>query len=155
MARLLPSHPNVPLDSLRDVSAWRSTGPPGGAESAFGLLSYLSCVATPDLLFAFAELLAPDLIEHEGSYFIAERFDERSYDEWRTKLADGRDIERVLNHIHISSLFQDQDVTSETAMAAANLIAETWTRRFQPLGLIGVALGDSFDTAEVTLHRAP
>src|SRR5688572_30229270 len=125
VARLLPSHPTVPMDSLSDVSAWRSTGPSGGDASDFGLLSYLSCVATPDLLFAFAELLAPSLVEHEGSYFIAERFDERIYDDWRAKLGDPRDIERVINHIHISSLFQDQHVTDEMALAAANLIADT------------------------------
>lgn len=152
--RSVPTHPRVPMELLGDFAAWKSTGPPSQESTKFGLISYVTCVATPDLLFAFAELLAPDLVEYRGSYFIAERFDESIYDEWRSKLSDPRDIERVVNHVHISTLFQDQDVPDEVAVAAARLIADAWTRQFRALRLVGEAYGDSFGTAEVTLHSA-
>jgi hypothetical protein len=144
----------MPIDLLRDVAAWKATGPDLEGEE-FGVLSYLCFVATPDLLFAFAELLAPELVMHEGSYFIAERFSVANYEEWRARLEDARDIERVMNHLHISTLFQDQDVPDALAVAAAALIAGAWTRGFTSIGVVGEAYGDTFATAEVTLLRAP
>ena len=144
MPRRVPSH------LLSDFTAWKATGPSDDKE--FGLLGYLGCVATPDLLFAFVELLAPELVRHEGSYFIAERFSVEVYEQWQSRLDDPREIERVVNHLHMTTLFQEQDVPDEVAVAAAHTIAELWTRHFESLGLVGVAYGETFDSAEVTLH---
>jgi len=53
------------LDSLSDYQAWR------GQKTDCDLLDYMTCVGTPDLLFAFMELLSPTLIPHDGNYVLA------------------------------------------------------------------------------------
>lgn len=119
----------------------------------FDLLDYIGCVGTPDLFFGFVALLVPDLVMHEGEYFLVNRFDPAAYAAWSEKLGDPIEIQKVVNHLHISTLFQDQDVPPHVARAAAETIAAVWTQVFRNKGLVGAAYGDDLQTAEVTLFR--
>ncbi len=71
---------NELLAELSDFQAWRSGKPD------FDLLDYAFCVATPDLLFGFMELLSPSLVLHEGNHFLAGHFSARTYDDWMQRL---------------------------------------------------------------------
>jgi hypothetical protein len=138
------------LSLLNNLQSWRSTGP---QNEDFGFLNYLSCVATPDLLFGFGELFRPQLVEHEGSLYISERFSAQAYQDWKQKLTVPSEIQKVMNHLHVADLFEGQEVSDELAIEAARLIATVWTRVFSAEGLVGVAFGSSFEDAEVTLYK--
>ncbi len=139
--------PHEILAKLGDYQAWRSKKPD------FDLLDYVTCVATPDLLFGFMELLCPSLVLHEGNYFLASHFDATKYNEWMSRLRDPIAVQKVMNHLHISTLFQQQDVPDLVAREAAQQIAACWSKFFADKGLTGAAFGDTFQDAEVTLFR--
>jgi hypothetical protein len=130
---------------LSDYQAWR------GQSRTFSLLDYVGCVGSPDLFFAFASLFSPDLIEHEGYYFLADRFDLTTYDAWKEKIEDRAEIQKVMNHVHMSMLFQGQEVPASIAVAAANVLASHWSIVFRELKLVSAAAGTDLDSAEVTL----
>jgi len=103
-------------------------------------------------LFAFAELLRPPLILHEGAYFIKDRFDAVLFDDWKQRLGDLEAVQKMMNHIHISTLFQNQEISSDVAVWSARVIADIWTSIFSHLGLQGLAFGESLQDAAVTLY---
>lgn len=141
---------NVPqelLVKLRDYQAWRSE------KLDFDLLDYVNCVATPDLLFGFLELLCPSLILHDGNYFLANHFNAATYDEWMSQLNDPVAVQKVMNHMHISTLFQQQDVPDVVAREAAQHIAACWSKALADKELIAEAFGDTLENAEVTFFR--
>lgn len=140
------------LHELSDFQAWKRNVE-GGAP--FSLQDYVGCVMTPDLLFACAELFWPQLIMHDGHYFIASGFEPEIYEDWQNRLDDPVDIQKIMNHIHIGIIFQNQDVTLGMYLEAANLIAEFWTSVFSPLGLVGHAGGEIFEDISVTLFAKP
>ena len=133
---------------LPDLNAWRTRN-----AADISLLDYVSFICTPDSFFAYAELFAPTLVNHAGEYFIASKFSVDSYDEWFTRLKDTRAVQRVMNHIHISTLFQQQFVPDQLAAAAASTLATIWSRQFASLDLVGKAAGTDLANAEVTLYR--
>jgi len=133
---------------LPDLALWRSTA--GGKE--ISLLDYVGFVATPDLLFAFAELFRPALILHSGVYFIKDRFDAALFDEWKERLGDVRSVQKMMNHLHLSTLFQNQVISDDVAVWSSRVIADIWSSTFSHLGLEGLAFGESLHDAAVTLY---
>jgi hypothetical protein len=140
------------LATLADVKGWAGEKAVG---AEFTLLQYLMCVGTPDLLFAFAELFSPELVIHDGLHFLASRFSAETYDQWKAKGLSGEEIQRVINHVHVSSLFQEQEISDQMAAAAAQCIAGFWTRLYRDQGIVGVAVGETFAEAAVTLVESP
>jgi hypothetical protein len=140
------------LEQLSDFMTWKGSGPLA-AEHSFTLLDYVMCVGTPDLLFAFVELLMPSLVFHEGHYFFASGFSIDTYEAWKKKVMSITDIQKVMNHIHIESLFQGQDIPDAVAVAAAHTIACVWSKVFADKGIVGKAYGATFEDAEVTLYQ--
>src|ERR1700724_4310800 len=94
------------IAELPDFTLWRSS-----SGQDISLLDYVGFVATPDLLFAFAELFRPMLVLHEGAYFIKDRFDEQSFDSWRQRLNDIESVQKMMNHLHVSTLYQEQEIS--------------------------------------------
>ena len=133
--------------NLTDYQGWNA------GESEFGFLDYTCCVATPDLFFGFSELLVPELVEHEGEWFRAEKFDRKTHEDWKRALADPLAIQKVMNHIHLSTLFQDQVVADAVALAAARQLATIWSRVLADKGLVAEAYGDNLTDLEVTFFR--
>jgi hypothetical protein len=119
------------------------------------LLDYAMCTATPDSLFALLEIVEPELVVHAGEHFIAHGFTPDLYDEWMERLSDRRAVQRVMNHLHISSILQNGRVTDRVARAAASAIARAWSTAFASLDLLGEAHGETYGDAEVTLVRRP
>lgn len=133
---------------LADFQQWRAQSPD------IELLDYVGFVATPDLFFAFGELFAPELISHEGHWFLASRFVPVLYEQWMAKLNDPVAVQKVLNHVHMSRFFQNQEVSDSVAVASAEMLATIWRRVFAAQGLSAEAYGESIDDCEVTLFEA-
>lgn len=100
-----------------------------GFEEPPGLWDYAVHRGGLTMALAFASLFWPDLVEVDGSVFIAEQYDATVYADWRTRLGDQPDaIERVMNHVHLSDLFHpaSEDVPPEELDRLAGMMAETW-----------------------------
>lgn len=135
------------LQALREFNRWKS----GAQGASFSLLDFVCCVCTPDLLLGFAELFSPELVLHDGAYFIASRFDERTYEAWKNRGTKLREIQRVMNHIHMSTLLQREEVSLNVAREAAEAVASIWTLVFRDSGLSGEVVGEEFEDLAVTL----
>jgi hypothetical protein len=141
--------PKELLAKLGHYQEWRS------GKLDFDMLDYVNCVATPDLLFGFLELLRPSLVLHQGNYFLASHFDEANYNEWMKRLNDPVAVQKVMNHLHISTLFQQQEVPDIVAREAAQQIAACWSKVLADRGLVAEAFGDTLEDAEVTFFGTP
>jgi hypothetical protein len=135
------------LGELPDYLAWKSD------KENFDLIDYLMCVGTPDSLLAMLELVKPSLVEVDGYLFIEHGFTEEIYKKWLERLSDIRDVQRVMNHFHISSFLQGQVVSDEVAVLLANKVAGIWSILFKSEGLIAEASGYDLETAQVTLVK--
>lgn len=129
---------------LSDYQSWAKGKPD------FDLFDYVSCIATPDLFFAFGELFFPELILHEGNYFLASHFRSELYDQWLARLKDPVAVQKVMNHVHISTLFQQQVVPDPVALTAARQLAACWSISLGGKGLVAESYGESFNDLEVT-----
>src|SRR5690242_10821967 len=116
------------LAALNDFQGWR------GKNRQFDLLDYVGCVATPDMFFGFLSLFEPELVLHDGEYFLASHFDRTTHEAWKGKLKDPVAIQKVMNHVHVSTLFQGQEVPPVVARAVAERIAQVWSRLFRDKG---------------------
>ena len=135
------------LSTLKDYQAWSA------GKSDFDLLDYVTCVATPNLFFGFGELFFPELVHHAGNYFLASHFRAALYDEWLARLKDPLAVQKVMNHVHISTLFQQQVVPDLVAVAVAKQLAASWSLSLADKGLIGEAYGKTLEDLEVTFFR--
>lgn len=139
------------MAQLADFAAWSRSGP---QPTTITLIDYVGFVATPDLFFGFAALFSPDLIVYQGVRFLASGFSKALYEQWRSKGLDSRDIQRVLNHVHISTLFQNQSISDETAVEAARILVSIWSRTLGPERLVAEAVGSGLEDAAATFFEA-
>jgi|SRR5215213_3198310 len=142
--------PEEVLVHLTEFNRWKSSAREG---ADYDLLDYVASRATPDLLFGFAALFSPSLVLHEGDYFLASHFSEKLYEEWKARLPDIQEVQKVMNHIHISTLFQDQEVPDLIAQYAAKTIQSIWSTVLSERHLVAEAYGDGLSDAQVTFFR--
>lgn len=138
------------MSQLHDFQAWSTAGAAPGPVS---LLDYVGFIATLDSLFGFVALFLPDLVVHEGLRFLASGFSKETYEAWVREGKSPQEIQRVLNHVHISMLLQQEEVTDEAAVEAARVIAEIWSRTLGAEGLIAEAVGSSCADAAITFYE--
>lgn len=138
------------LSQLANFNAWLKTG---SSAEKIDLLDYIGFVATPDLMFGFASLLWPELIIHDGLHFLASGFSPAIYERWKQTGCNAQDIQRAMNHIHVSTLLQNQEISDEVATEAAHLIASFWSRTLGPDGLVVDVVEGGLDQAAVTFFE--
>lgn len=109
---------------------------------------------TPDIFFALAELFSPSLVIHAERRFLASRFDPDVFNSWSSKGLADVDAQRTMNHVHISTLFQDQEVLDAVASEAARVLAGLWTHTLGPHGLEVGVTGTTLEDASVTFWDA-
>jgi len=136
------------LARLEDFQRWKASSADPGS---FDLFDYVVSTGTPDLFFGFLELLCPELLVYRGNYFIASRFDESLFWVWWEKLLDIRKVQKIINHIDMVTIFQQQNVHDSVAEFAAKCIAEAWSKQFHAEGLVAEAYGEGLYGAHVTL----
>jgi hypothetical protein len=140
---------NRGLAKLKEFNKWCNGTPPG---TRFTLLDFLGCVGTPDLLYAVAELFWPSLVEFGGRHFIAAHFSKELYRDWKTRLGSEREIQKIMNHIHMRAVLPD-DVDDDVAVDLAMMIAKFWSQVFAGLGIVAEASGEDAESAAVTLYQ--
>jgi len=72
---------------------------------------------------------------------------------WFARLKDPIAVQKVMNHIHISTLFQQQAVPDPAALAVAKQLASCWSIGMADKGLVGETYGKTFEDLEVTFFR--
>ncbi|MBC8103167.1 MAG: hypothetical protein H7Z41_11325 [Cytophagales bacterium] len=116
------------LSSLPDFTLWQQANQPG-----FGLLDYLSGVATCEMAVAFTALFWPDLVEYGDAVLLADGFTPALADQWRDQLGgDTAALERVMNHRHLSDLLPgSEEVGQENLRHLGQVLVHTWQCRLE------------------------
>lgn len=138
------------IGQLKEFRSWAESGP---NPKSFTLLDYVGCIATMDTFFAFAELFSPEIIVHEGRHFLASGFSIEIYDQWIAAGKSGEDIQRVMNHIHISTLLQDQEITEKVSLEVARVISEIWSKTLSSYGVLTEVIDAGFQDVAVTFYE--
>jgi len=127
--RMDPEEPTSDLrrEAIPDLAEFCRAHPRG---SVWNWLSIASDIA---VAAAFGKLFWPDFVVHEGGIFLREIFSEETYNEWKAQPGiTTRDIERVMNHVHIYDLFMNSKgrMPDEGAVFyLAALLAKLWSLR--------------------------
>ncbi len=124
-----------PLSDWSEPQAIKDWGDAVSPRPKLGWFEYINYYVHPDVVSIVGRLLIPAFIEHEGGVFLHDNFTLSSYSDWKLKLGDVVEVEKVLNHQHVYDLFSTRDEVSETSFeGVANLMAHT----------LRLALGFSF-----------
>jgi hypothetical protein len=141
---------NKIIPNLRDYSRWKETDLGEGIT----LFDYAGFVATPDILCAIFSLFFPACVFYRGGYFLANHFDEALYETWSDKLDSTVEIQRVLNHVHVSTVLQNQEVSDMMACQCAELLGLAWERSLRQFDVRIESGGSGYDDAYVTFFQA-
>lgn len=139
------NHAQAILRRLEDYQAWANE-----TIAPITLLDFVGFVGTPDLLLGYAALFNPELVEHEGLLFLAAGFSQETYDLWQREGRTGTEIQRVMNHIHLSTFMQDREVPDDVAVECARTLGRLWARTLGPRGVEVSIGGETLDEAYVT-----
>ena len=122
-------HPRV-VDTFPD---WREPGPlrewasqfepPVSGKEAAGYHVMWNCSLID--FVAIGRFLSPIFVEMDDCVFLQRDRLEQMYDEWRKK-HDKRQVEAVLNHLHIGDVWHGQTDDSDVYAMAAEVIAHSW-----------------------------
>lgn len=73
------------------------------------LIDYIYFTSYPDTTISNIKLLFPDFIEYKNMIFLKENFNNENVDNWiNSNNYSKEQIEKVINHVHIRSLYQDR-----------------------------------------------
>jgi hypothetical protein len=134
------------LQSLSDFQSWKED-----EDEPVTLLDYAGFTATPDQLFAYAAVFFRALIEVDGHYYFEDAFDADTYALWKSKLANGREIQRVMNALPMTRLLQSADVDAAGAAACARLVADAWNEVHGRKGVVAEVHGEAWNDLSVTV----
>jgi len=133
--------PELPVEHLPRLSEWQSL-----VERPFSLSDLLKQDGNLDLAVAFAQLFWPTFTEIDGCILRKEQYDPDSFQSWmHSTNGDRRQIESVLNHLHIYDLFQnDREYSLEVYEYVAEILRRTWR----------AALSEQFPDRRFIFHYA-
>ena len=134
---------------LEEFQRWRNTE----KGESITLFDFAGFIATPDILCGLVALLFPDCLSHRGKFFLANHFSDSLYDSWMEKLDSVAEVQKVLNHVHISTVLQDTDISDELACQFAELLCSAWRRSLRGLELTVESGGAGYDDAYVTFYQ--
>jgi hypothetical protein len=61
-----------------------------------------------------------------------------------------REIEKVMNHIHITSILQDSDMSIALAKHCCELIVDMWNKMFRNNNITSEVLGSNLEDLSIT-----
>jgi hypothetical protein len=111
------------IDELPRFKAWRA---PRG--EMFDSWDYAASEGGATMAIAMASLFWPTFVDVDGCVLLDRTSGSSSFQGWREKLKDDRDVEAMLNHVHLWDLFDPdgEGVPNETMDELANIIAKCW-----------------------------
>jgi len=139
------------LQELDAFKAWSRSGPPG---SQISPIDFIGFIATPDLFFGFVGLFCPEVVQRRGGVFLASGFTDEALDAWLRKGTTLREAQRVMNHIHVSTLIQDQVVSDELAIEIADHLASIWNLTLGGHSVVAERIGTGAVDAATTFYVA-
>ena len=136
------------LGDLKEYSSWNK----GKAnDDKITLFDFATFIATPDMLFAISELFNPELFWFDGCCFIKEKFSKEAYGSWKSKGLEKTEIEKVMNHIHITSILQGEELELNMAESCSELIVYMWNKAFISKDVVGAVIGTELNDLAVTI----
>jgi len=139
------------LRELEDFQSWNE----GKCDAErITLFEYASFKATPDSLMAFAALFFCELTEVEDHYFIADRFDARVFAELKSEWTDLREVQRIMNRLHMSTLMQNAEISDTLAKVCAQVLAASWNEVHGAKHVVAEVHGNTLEDLSVTLVDA-
>lgn len=111
------------VGELRDYCQWQQSNP------RFSLMAYAGQQLTPDLAIA-AGLFWPEFVSHQGGVFLADTFDEATFQRWFEALGgDIRAVEQMMNHRHVCDLVpSSSELGKDNICFFGSVLANLWQR---------------------------
>jgi hypothetical protein len=110
----------------RELSTFKSAS--AGFTEPLTVWDFLNYRGGLHMAVAFGALFWPQFVEHEGCVFLSERFSVEAYEQWSAELPTRRDLEQMINHVHLWDLFAFfTDQSGDDAFEQLGLLlAKTW-----------------------------
>lgn len=115
----------------------------------FSPFDFVFLAGNIELLISYSSLFDPVILEYKMGIYLADRFDEESYCLWAKEGYDEKEIQRVMNHLHMQSLSQDDSYSPRVMDFAANTLAGIW-RKTLPRGTSVEVVGLGTEDVAVT-----
>lgn len=124
------------------------------------LIDYIYFTSDPDTTISNIKLFFPDLIEYEGMIFLKENFNNENVDNWiNYNNYSKKQIEKVINHVHIRSLYQDiysETYDSEVFIYIAKYMIKTFKIQLKecfPDKDFNVEIIDEYEDIQITFYQ--
>jgi hypothetical protein len=138
------------LLSLTEFQSWQTQNENSPPLTAIDFVGFL---ATRGLFFGFAELFCPSVVAYKGGVFLADGFSEENVEAWLGKGIGLRETQRVINHLHISTLIQNQEVGEIDAIEIADHLAFIWRLTLAQYSVVVEIIGEGFEDLAVTFFK--
>lgn len=139
-------------DFLKEYSSWNRGKK---TDQKITLFDFATFIATPDLIFAMSALFSPKLVAHDGSFFIDQKFSIPNYERWKKQGLSSVEIEKVINHIHMTTILQSSDVDYLEAKKCADLITSMWNKCISEESVKAIVVGEVIEDLAVTIFSDP
>ena len=140
--------PDALAATLDEVQAWA-----GQSGEVITALDFAQLAGSAGLLCAYAALLAPDLVEVEGRWFLRDKFSRANYDNWVRNLGDRAHVQMMMNHLHLSSFLQNGASDESIEMKAAEMLRAIWQKTLPASVTITLGSPDDFGGVSITFHQ--
>lgn len=124
------------------------------------LIDYIYFTSDPDTTISNIKLFFPDLIEYEDMIFLKENFNNENVDNWiNSNNYSKEQIEKVINHVHIRSLYQDrysETYDSEVFIYIAKYMIKTFRiqlKEFFPDKDFNLEIIDEYEDIQITFYQ--
>ena len=116
------------INNLQSYQQWKQAN-----GKALSLWDYLFGVGNVEIALAFSKLFLPDFIEYDRGIFLSETFNQKVFEEWKTKLEnDINAVEKVMNHIHLENILPEAEKAGiENILEIGKIISQMWESRLK------------------------
>lgn len=114
------------LSVMRDFNSLRAE-----VDWDYSLENYIESRGSAELAVAFSALFWPPLIELNGCVLRADGLSRERFTEWWSRTSGSREqVERALNHLHVSDLFpNEREIPEALLQYLARTLTTTWEAR--------------------------
>lgn len=132
---------------LEELASWRRAN----GDDGITLLDVLCFVATLDSLAAHLALFDPEIVIHRGVRFTSSHFDVSTCEAWLATGLTLPEVQRVMNHVHVSTIIQ-AGASDAACDWFATRLASVWRRTIP--GAVVTIDGQGYHEASVTFNDA-
>ena len=137
------------LDDFVELKAFEALGSSGN-------LNLIRNTVSVPQAWAISRLMFPRVVVDNDCLILAERFDRETMSSWRAEGLTAREIETVVNHLHLVDVFEGADaIADELLVHLADQIVLSWTFWLPRMTnrIVSAFSGDSEDGVYITFHQ--